>query len=454
MIEFLSDDNDAALVSGDRTAFTFEVIDKRRNVTKPYSPLDAFSNRGYVSRFQDWNVFPYGEHNALPLYVRNVVYANSIVPGILNKKTGLNWGRGPQLYEEHHEDGQLVRKYLSSPAIKKWLDSWNADRFILKGTVDFSHIESYYAKFIYRKGWRVGAEPFVDRLEHVQPYRPMVVGKKQIPTHIIMERKDDVNYYDIFPLQNPEDELIRAAQTIMYSNLPSFCSDFFSIPQILGSIPWIEQSTNVPAFLAALSKNSINIKYHITSPQEYWNQKRAELKQQCEDKNITYNEKMFKALKRKILKDVQSVLSSIENAGKFWHSEQVMFVEGANILELGWKITPIDQKMNDVVRAYIDIADKADRSAATGVGIHGALGNISDNGKSDSGSEQFYALNNYLQTGIDIPEMVIMEPVNFAIRQNFKDSGLKLGFYHTEPQRQQDMSKTDRNKLADGSQQN
>lgn len=447
MIEFLSDD--AAIVQGDRTAFTFEVIDKRRGSTQPWSPLDAFANRGYVSRFADWNVFPYGENNALPLYIRNVVYANSIVPGILNKKTGLNWGRGPQLYEEHHEDGILVRKYKADPAIQKWLDSWNSDRFLLKATVDFSHIESYYARFTFKRGWRVGDTPYIDRLDHVQPYRPMVVGKKNVPTHIILERKDDPNYYDVFPLQKPEEPLVRSAQTIMYSNLPSFCSDFFSIPHILGSIPWIEQSTNVPKFLDALSKNSINIKYHITSPQEYWIQKREELKKQCEEKNITFRDTMFKALRRKILKDVRTVLSSIENAGKFWHSEQVLFVDGGNVLELGWKITPIDQKMNDVVTAHIEIANKADRSLATGVGIHGALGNISETGKSDSGSEQYYALNNYLMTGIDIPEMVIMEPVNFALKQNFPDSGLKLGFYHTEPQRQQDMSKTDRNKISD-----
>lgn len=448
MIEFLTDDYDTAVVGGDKNSFTFEVIDKNRNTTQPWSPLDVFTNRGYVSRFQDWNIFPYGEHNALPLYIRNIVYANSIVPGILAKKTGLNWGRGGHLYEENYEDGVLVRKYVDDKAIWKWLDSWNCDRFLLKATVDFSHIESYYSKLIYRKGWRVGDTPFIDRIEHIQAYRPMVVGKKQEPTHIIMESKDYPANYEVYPLQFLDKEKVKAGQTVIYSNLPSFCSDFFSIPQILGSIPWIVQSTNVPKFLDALSKNSINIKYHITSPQEYWNQKREELQNQCMEKNIPYHERMLKAFKRKMLKDIQNVLSSIENAGKFWHSEQVMIVEGANLLEMGWKITPIDQKMNDVVEAHIKIANKADRSAATGVGIHGALGNISETGKSDSGSEQYYALNNYLMTGIDIPEMVIMEPVNFALKVNFPDSNLKLGFYHTEPQRQEDMSKADRNKIS------
>ena len=41
---------------------------------------------------------------------------------------------------------------------------------------------------------------------------------------------------------------------------------------------------------------------------------------------------MLKDLKRKMLRDIQRVLSSIENAGKFWHSEQVMFV-GDSLLD-------------------------------------------------------------------------------------------------------------------------
>lgn len=449
MIEFLDEDN-AIVGAQDETSFTFEVIDKRRNSsTQPYSPLDVFTNRGYVSRFEDWNVFPYGENNALPLAIRNIVYANSIVPGILGKKNGLNWGKGPKLYEESFdEDGELVRKWQSNPAIEKWLKSWGSDKFLLKATVDFSHIESYYSKYTFRKGWRVGEKPFIHRLDHIQAYRPMVVGKRQTPTHIMLEQKDNPNKFDVYPLQSTDQELIKAGQTAVYSNLPSFCSDFFSIPQILGSIPWIQQSTNVPKFLNALSKNSINIKYHITSPAIYWENKEEQLQKQCAEKGIPYKDSMLKSFKRKMLKDVQNVLSSIENAGKFWHSEQVMVVEGASLLEMGWKITPIDTKMNDIVTAHIAIANKADASTATGIGLNATLGNISGGSGASTGSDQYYALNNYLQTGIDIPETVIMDPVNFALANNFPDSNLKIGFYHNEPKRQEEMSHEDRNKVA------
>lgn len=103
--------------------------------------------------------------------------------------------------------------------------------------------------------------------------------------------------------------------------------------------------------------------------------------------------------------------------------------------------------MRDTVQSQIDIANKADASVATGIGIHSALGNLSHGGKSDSGSEQYYAFDNYLKSGIDMPEMVVMKMINTALRINFPNKRLKMGFYHTTPKRQEELSKNDRNKF-------
>lgn len=444
MIEFIDDNN--AIVADANSSFTYEVIDSKRDTHQPWSPLDVFDAKPFVSRYGDWNVFPYGENNQLPLIIRNIVYGNSIAPGILNKKTQLNWGQGPKLYEERFENGQLQRFYKDDLEVQAWLDSWDYEDYLARCVTDFSHIESCYTKVILTKGWRIGSQQKIARLEHISPCKPMVVGKKFTPTHIIIHREDEPMEYNVFPIfdeQNP----FKAGISVKYSNLYTFCSSFFSIPHILGSIPWIVQSSNVPKFLAALSKNSINIKYHITSPKEFWDAKREDLKRECDDKNIEYRESMLRKFRRKLLKEITNVLSGIENAGKFWHTENVMFVEGHNLTELGWKITVIDQKMRDTVQSQIDIANKADASVATGIGIHSALGNLSHGGKSDSGSEQYYAFDNYLKSGIDMPEMVVMKMINTALRINFPNKRLKMGFYHTTPKRQEELSKNDRNKF-------
>jgi hypothetical protein len=76
--------------------------------------------------------------------------------------------------------------------------------------------------------------------------------------------------------------------------------------------------------------------------------------------------------------------------------------------------------------------------------LHSALGNISESGKSDSGSEQIYALKTFLQTGIDIPEMIIMKAINYALKVNFPTKKLKLGFYHVVPEKEQNIDPKNR----------
>ena len=444
MIQHLANNN--AIVGDENSAFTFEVINPRENITSqnPWSPIDAFSSKGFVSRYADWNVFPFGSSNNLPVQIRNIVYSNSIVPGMMNRKLGLNWGKGPKLYaEEFDEKGNLVRKYQRNAEVEKWLKSWNWEKYLLKASTDFSFIESHYTKFIMKKGWRIG-EPFVYKLEHIAPNKPMVVGKKETPTHIILQNEDDVTRPFIYPLINQE-EGINAGISVMYSNLPSFCSDFFAIPHIMGTVPWIVQNTNVPIFFEALKKNAINIKYHITSPQAYWDAKRDELKKIAETSGVPYNEKQLKTFRTKILREIKEVLSGLENAGKFWHSETILQQNGMNLVEAGWKITPIEQNMKEVVESQISIASKSERSISAALGVHAALGGITSEGSPNSGSEQYYALNNYLQTGIDIPEMVIMEAINYAIAINFPEIDLKMGLYHDDAKMQQDMSKEQRN---------
>lgn len=442
MIELGSD----AIVGDENLAFSFEVIDPRqRNPEAAWSPVDIFSRKPVVSRYGDWNVFPYGENNSLPLMIRNIVYANSIAPGILSKKSGLFWGQGPKLYTESIVNGELTRNYIEDSEIEAWLDTWDWEDYILKCTVDFTHIESFYTKFINKKGWRIGSKNEIAYLEHVVPYKPMVVGKQYVPTHIILHRDNDPLNYDVYPLFD-KFNAFKSGQSVMYSHLYTFCSDFFSIPQILGALPWIVQSTNVQKFIEALTKNSVNIKYHITSPKAFWDQKRDDLKKECEEKDIDYKESMLKRYKRELLREIKTVLSGLENAGKFWHSEEVLAEVGGGLEKMGWTITPIEQKMRDTVQSQIDIGNFANKSAAVGVGVHSAIGNVTEEGRSGSGSEQYYALNNFQQIGVDIPEMIIMEAMNAAIKINFPHKKkIKMGFYRNPAKRQEDMNKEDRN---------
>ena len=194
----------------------------------------------------------------------------------------------------------------------------------------------------------------------------------------------------------------------------------------------------MPLIFKALSKNSINLKYHIISPQKYWNIKEDEIKENCTKKQIQYKSEMLIEYQTEFLKKMAAVLSGEDNTGKYLHTSKILEINGTNLLEHGWEIKVIDQNIKDFVEAQIQISQRADRAVASGISLHSALGNMSETGKVDSGSEQVYALISYLNTGIDIQEMIIMKAMNYALKANFPDKNLKMGFFHNVPEKQQD----------------
>src|SRR5690606_21382918 len=119
-------------------------------------------------------------------------------------------------------------------------------------------------------------------------------------------------------------------------------------------------------------------------------------------------------------------------------------VDGHKLIEHGWEIKEIKQNIKDFVESQVKIAEQSNRAVAAGVGMHPALGGAGESGRADSGSEQLYALKNYLLTGIDIPEMIVMKAINYALKINFPKKELKLGFYHISPQKEEDTSEKDR----------
>ena len=449
MIEF---NGDTAIVNAYDVAFTYETTESPREFDKYRSSdreLDWTDDDYHIG---DYRIYPYGSDNNLPKSIKDVVQTNYIAPGILKKKSQLLWGKGPKLYrEEFDKSSNLVRKYINDKDIEDWMQSWDAESYISKCNVDYSHMEGCFSKFFQSKGGRIGA-PSIAKLEHVSMNNARLASLKDsidfTPTHGIVtdwgfNKIQDLTKFKAYPLfdyNNP----FKSKHALMYSNMYSFCSDYYTVPDLYGSMEWLKRGTAIPLILKALTKNGINPKYHVTSPAHFWTEKRKELKDWCADNNKKYEEKMLQEYKTDFLRQISKVLSDAENTGKFWHSIKYLEVDNTKVLEHGWEIKPIDQNIKDFVQAQITISEHANRQAAAGVGMHTALTGSGESGRADSGSEQLYALKNYLITGIDIPEMIVLKAINYAIKANFPNKNLKLGFYHISPQREEDTSSNDR----------
>jgi hypothetical protein len=447
-IEYVGRD---AIIDTPQVAFTYQVSETPRDF---YKFKGESNNLDWDNKFDfigDYIMYNYGSNNDLPDVIRDVVQNNYIAPGIIKKKTQLLWGSGPLLYKDAFVKNKPIREWQANQQITDWLESWDYETYLLKCATDHNYMEGVFTKYVLSKGSRVGNK-FISKLEHCQIDRSRLATLKSLnttdATHVIQndwsfKKAHSLSEFKVYPLFNFSTPFEHKT-SIFYSNMYSFCTDYYTVPDIYGSLEWLNRSTSVPLIFKALSKNSINLKYHIVSPQAFWDRKRDDMKSNCTQRGITFKEQMLTDYQNSFLKKIADVLSGDENTGKYLHTTKTFTVDGTNLIEHGWEVKVIDQNIKDFVDAQIKISQRADHALSSGIGLHSALGNVSETGKSDSGSEQLYALKNFLLTGVDIPEMIVMKAINYAIKANFPNTGLKLGFYHEVPEKEEDVSEQDR----------
>src|SRR5690606_8613440 len=131
--------------------------------------------------------------------------------------------------------------------------------------------------------------PKIARLEHIQPNDARLAttknsSSKKADTAIITDfnfqdfrKAFDYKAYPLFDYRQP----FAHKRSVFYSNLYSFCTDYYTVPDLYGSLEWLRRSTAVPLIFKALSDNSLNVKYHVVSPAAFWDDKRENLKEEC-----------------------------------------------------------------------------------------------------------------------------------------------------------------------------
>ncbi|WP_027064573.1 hypothetical protein [Maribacter sp. Hel_I_7] len=440
-----------AVVDDGQNAFTFEVSDNPRSFDSyrvDQQTLDWTDNRYHLG---GWRVFPYGNDNQLPKQIRDIVQENYIAPGLVKKKTQWLWGKGPKLYIEKVVEGKLVKEWVEDDEIWKWFQSWDGEEYLTKACVDYNHIEGVFTKFYLSRGGRIG-KPSIAKLEHSMPDKSRLAAEltdtSNKATHVVVT---DWNFeminailnpkvYPIFDYKNP----FAHKNSILYSNMYSFCSDYYTVPDIYGSFEWLRRSTAIPAILRALSQKGISAKYHVISPQKFWDDKKKMLEDDATARGKKFKQKDFNNYKNDFLKTISKVLSGESNTGKFWHSTKEIEIEGTNMKEHGWEIKEIPSNTKEFIESQIKISERADHAVSSGIGIGTVLGNVSESGRSSGGSEKLYAMKEYLETGVDIAEMIVCKGINFAIAANWPNKKTKMGFYHTEPEREEDITPSKR----------
>jgi len=383
-------------------------------------------------RIADFNIIPRGDSNNFPDELRQILDEANVTPGVIEKQVGLLWGQGPALYKVIYEEGKRRKAYEEDKEIENWLKSWDYMEYLIKAMIDFRHMNGHYTKYFRNRAPRIGGAGRIERLDHESSLYCALEwpdASRNI-NHIIVGDfaqpwKYGLRSYPIFNKENP----YQFPVSMRYSNMYSFALDNdYSRPAFYGTLNWIKLANSLPKLLMNYNTNASALKFHIEVPVVYWQDKKQKLMDQCLLKGIEYTDKMLEDLKEEIFIKFAETLSGIGNVGKFITTD--MIFDDASNQYIGWKITPIDQKILDFVNAQLEISKRAALETTVGMGLHPALSNISSDGNLPSGSEQLYAFKLYLMTGVEIPEMIVCQDINNAIEVNFPGRGHKLGFYH------------------------
>lgn len=398
---------------------------------------------------QGKEVVPYGVNNNLPVEIRRIMDENNLASGILEREIGLLHGLGYRLYKEELdvEKNEFVRKWIQDNEIQDWLESWQYEKYLDMATVEYKYLKGHFTKFYRNRGPRIGRDGKIMKLACVPgaDVRLQWVDSRRledVKNVIVGDFENDCTKgIQSFPVFQPEDPFSNPV-SILYSNMYSFCRNFYSVPSYYGSLNWIKRSSDIPQIIKSLTDNGINPGYMISSPSKYWESKENMLREKCELEGKAYNPQMLEDLKNETLEKIGSVLGGKTNVGKFFHTVSFMDEMGKT---WEWKVTPIEKDLKNFIEAQIKISEKADSATTSGIGLHPSLSNIMVDGKLSSGSEMLYALKLYIASDTTIPERIITEPLNMAIKANFPDrKGLKIGFYRNIVMTEENVSPQDR----------
>ena len=168
--------------------------------------------------------------------------------------------------------------------------------------------------------------------------------------------------------------------------------------------------------------------YIVHEPNGYWETKREEIIEMEPELSQSEVEAKVKGLRDTLTRTIADVMAGSKNAGKFL--SVVDIIDPISNTPQQWKIEPIEMNIDKYIDAQVKVSRIADSSTTSGLGLNPALANIIIDEKGDSGSQMLYALKIFFGADTQIPEDIILEPINDAIAINFpRKKNIRMGLY-------------------------
>ena len=436
-----------------------------------------------------YQVWPNGQNNLDPNICDEMISSNRLLPELIEKQCKILYGRGPMLYiDSVDEDGNVQRKYVQSPQISAWLDSWRErglpDSFpiyINKAIRSYYYSEGIFSKWHLTKSVKAGLKGMlpVAGLEHLSEIRCRFATDKNITGRTDIEDRD-FNYVMVGNWQTgsqqeykvyPRIDYLRPLGkhcSISYSKNPTHGNEVYASNVFFKGIKeWIRGCNATPEYINSYLENALSARLHIIIPNQWMLNHKEALSELCDqnsrreaagqelititvgskkmDVGTVYSDNLLQQYLKLELQNLTEFLSGRgKNQGKVYATRGFINQNGQTE---EWKIEEIPQKYKEFIESLITYDKRADMVLLSSKGIDSSISNVSSDGIiSKSGSDAYYNYMIYL-TQQAIPEEIVCADVNYAIKLNFPDEyarGVRIGFYRPTVQRQEEQTPNQR----------
>ena len=476
---YISDGNTFTFQIGEgESLWGGEQLFQSPTLESPFGQSLFHGNHQYLG-INGYQVLMRGFNNQLCDEVTKEIKENRLLPRLYSKEIKMLYGHGVAAYRQVIEDGKLVRKYEELPDVMQWLGSWpdrglsSVEEFCKMCIKNFYYFGDYFVKWRFSRGKQIGVGMPVAGLEAMDNrYCRLATTRRDVASELISYSDFGqvvvgrftfgMSSYQVYPKFAFPDVQKYIYAAISHHRDRSVDEFYGANETHQGARPYIQGSNKTARYINSFLKNSLAAKVHVIIPNAWIQSKRTQITKLCEEnkrrkaKNMDllrydgldigteYRESVLVKYMRQEVRKFSSYLSGADNQGKGFTSVSFMDAQGHS---QEWKVETIDLKYKEYIEALIAYDKRTEQALLSSVGLDAAISAVDKDGViSKSGSDTYYNYLIYIMS-LTSEDEVCAEPLNWALRLNFPhlyQQGYRLGFYREVPQRQEDVTPSQR----------
>jgi hypothetical protein len=400
-------------------------------VTRKAVEPDAVAT-GMVTTGEPWS--RWGPRNKYPLDVIDENSQDTTSMGALNFKVAAHYGGGPMLFRKEYDDkGKEIHIPLPMekyPMVEDFFFENDIENFLQSIIADFEWWNRYHVQYIPNKPktriLKINSGIGADGSFNYMRTKDIRKAKRNPKTGQIpgfyhsgdwSEGQPQAAFLPAFNKNQP----FKLGNAVYEHKVASISNDYYITPGWQANMRWLGIARKIQEWINANIDNSINIKYHIEIPQQYFYDLFPKDRYDTDEEWQAAMDEHEEGLK----KSIDEALAGSKNASKTFYTKFAVD-ESGNPLP-GWKFNVIKNEINDT--AWLTADQVAASRILTAHGVPPSLaGIIISNTSSGSASDVREQFNYYLQMRTVMPRQTTTEWFYLVKRYNNWPKELHLGF--------------------------